>query len=157
MVLGTLKGVAHIRYLVTVALILFASACDAPPKGEPVAPPSSARIERSAEPHLPSPPPKQLIPTQNGVCRFEERDPAERPRSLTQTNYKSNMIFWADKRSGLWDHSNGFIDEGMILPAKRIVAVREGMKDLWISPNRDGPIYLYSGPEIFECRQHSKR
>jgi hypothetical protein len=78
-------------------------------------------------------------------------------RAWRQINYSSNMIFWADKRSGLWDHSNGFIDEGMVLSGKRIVAVHEGMKDLWIFANRDGPIYLYSGPEIFECRQPSAR
>jgi hypothetical protein len=63
------------------------------------------------------------------------------------------MIFWADKGAALWDHPNGFIDEGMVLPGCRIVAEREGLPDLCIYPNRDGPIYLYSGPEIFECRQ----
>ena len=157
MVLCNLKGVLYIRHLVAVALILFASACDAPPKGASVSPPTGAGLDRSAEPQFPTQPPKQLIPTQHGACRFEERDPAERPRSLMQTNYSSNMIFWADKHSGLWGHSNGFIDEGMVLPGKRIVAVREGMKDLWISPNRDGPIYLYSGPGIFECRQQGAR
>ena len=36
---------------------------------------------------------------------------------------------------------------------ERIVAAREGMKDLWIFPNRDCPIYLHSGPEIFACSQ----
>ena len=85
------------------------------------------------------------------MCRFEERDPAERPRGLIQTNYRSNMIFWADRGVPLWDHPFNFTDEGMVIPGKRIVAAREGMKDLWISPEGDGDIMLYSGPDRFEC------
>lgn len=101
---------------------------------------------------------KKLIPTSDGICRFEERDPRERPSGLIQTNRQSNMIFWADHGAGLWDHPNGLMyDEGMVIPGKRIVAAREGMKDLWISPAVEGPIYLYSGPEIFECRRPSAR
>jgi hypothetical protein len=98
-------------------------------------------------------PPKKLEPTRNGVCRFEERDPSKRPNGLIPTNHSSNMIFWADRGAMLWDHANGFVDEGMVIKGPRIVAVREGMKDLWIFPAKEGDIYLYSGPEIFECRQ----
>jgi hypothetical protein len=61
------------------------------------------------------------------------------------------MIFWADRGAVLWDHPNGFTDEGMVIPGKRIVAAREGMKDLWISPAFDGDIMLFSGPDRFEC------
>lgn len=96
-------------------------------------------------------PPKLLEPNRNGVCRFVERDPARRPKELIQTSLQSNMIFWADRGAALWDHANGFTDEGMVIPGKRIVAAREGMKDLWISPARDGDIMLYSGPDRFEC------
>jgi hypothetical protein len=122
-----------------------------PPPPPPL--PPDARITHATEPLRPPSPPKKLQPTRNGVCRFEERDPSERPKVLIATNHSSNMIFWADKGAALWDHPNGFIDEGMVLPGFRIVAEREGLPDLWIYPNRDGPIYLYSGPEIFECRQ----
>jgi hypothetical protein len=38
-----------------------------------------------------------------------------------------------------------------VIPGKRIVAARAGMKDLWISPGRPGDIMLYSGPDQFEC------
>jgi hypothetical protein len=96
-------------------------------------------------------PPKLLEPKRNGVCRFVERDPAQRPKELIQTSFKSNMIFWADRGAALWDHANGFTDEGMVFPGKRIVAAREGTKDLWISPARGGDIMLYSGPDRFEC------
>lgn len=102
---------------------------------------------------LQRPPPKKLEPTLNGVCRFEEHDPSERPNGLIQTNHSSNMIFWADRGAMLWDHANGFIDEGMVIRGPRIVATREGMKDLWISAAKEGDIYLYSGPDVFECRQ----
>ena len=111
------------------------------------------QTQSATEPLFPPSSPKKLVPTRNGVCRFEERNPAERPGELIATNRDSNMIFWADEGAALWDHPNGFIDEGMVIPGKRIVAAREGMKDLWIFPNRDGPIYLHSGPEIFACSQ----
>lgn len=122
-----------------------------PPPPPPL--PPQARITQATDPVRPQPPPKRLQPTRNGVCRFEERDPSKRPRELIRTNRASNMIFWADEGADLWDHPNGFIDEGMVAPGFRIVAEREGLPDLWIYPDRDGPIYLYSGPEIFECRQ----
>ena len=102
---------------------------------------------------LQRPPPKMLEPTRNGVCRFEERDPSERPNGLIQTNHSSNMIFWADRGAMLWDHENGFVDEGMVVPGPRIVVARKGMKDLWISAAKEGDIYIYSGPDVFECRQ----
>jgi hypothetical protein len=91
------------------------------------------------------------VPKRNGVCHFEERDPTERPKGLIQTNFYSNMIFWADSGAALWDHPYGLTDEGMVIPGKRIVAARDGMKDLWITPARDGDIMLFSGPERFEC------
>ena len=115
--------------------------------------PASALPDAPADHDLQRPPPKKLKPTRNGVCRFEERDPSERPNGLIQTNFFSNMIFWADRGAALWDHPNGFVDEGMVIPGPRIVAAREGMKDLWIFPAKEGDIYLYSGPDIFECRQ----
>ena len=127
--------------------------------GNPVVPPPpppllpGMQTHSATEPLFPPSPPKKLVPARNGVCRFEERNPAERPSELIATNHNSNMIFWADEGAALWDHPNGFIDEGMVIPGKRIVAAREGMKDLWIFPNRDGPIYLHSGPEIFACSQ----
>ena len=127
-----------------------------PPPPQPLPPEARLRINETTAPDLPPRPPKKLVPTRNGVCRFEERDPSERPRELIATNRDSNMIFWADEGAALWDHPNGFIDEGMVIPGKRIVAAREGMKDLWIFPNRDGPIYLHSGPEIFACSQPDK-
>lgn len=113
--------------------------------------PPLALLKMSEQVQLPPRPAKLVIPNRNGVCRFEERDPAERPRDLIQTNHGSNMIFWADRGAALWDHANGFTDEGMVIPGKRIVAARKGMKDLWISPGRDGDIMLYSGPDRFEC------
>lgn len=122
------------------------------PPPPPPLPPEMQSLS-ATEPLRPPSPPKKLQPTQNGVCRFEERDPSERPKVLIATNRNSNIIFWADEGAALWDHPNGFIDEGMVLPGFRIVAEREGLPDLWIYPDRDGPIYLYSGPEIFECRQ----
>ena len=122
-----------------------------PPPPPPLLP--AMQSESATEPLFPPSPPKKLMPTRNGVCRFEEHDPAGRPRELIATNRDSNMIFWADEGAALWDHPNGFIDEGMVIPGKRIVAAREGVKDLWIFPNRDGPIYLHSGPEIFACSQ----
>jgi|TARA_B100000378_G_scaffold63211_1_gene47312 hypothetical protein len=122
-----------------------------PPSPPPLLP--GMQTQSATEPLFPPSPPKKLVPTRNGVCRFEERNPAERPGELIATNRDSNMIFWADEGAALWDHPNGFIDEGMVIPGKRIVAAREGMKDLWIFPNRDGPIYLHSGPEIFACSQ----
>lgn len=102
---------------------------------------------------LQRPPPKMLEPTRNGVSRFEGRDASERPNGLIQTSHSSNMMFWADRGALLWDHTNGCIDEGMVIPGPRIVAAREGMKDLWISPAEEGDIYLYSSPDVFECRQ----
>ena len=125
-----------------------------PPPPPPLLP--GMQAQSTTGPLFPPSPPKKLVPTRNGVCRFEERDPSERPRELMATNRDSNMIFWADEGAALWDHPNGFIDEGMVIPGKRIVAAREGMKDLWIFPNRDGPIYLHSGPEIFACSQPDK-
>ena len=122
-----------------------------PPSPPPLLP--GMQTQSATEPLFPPSSPKKLVPTRNGVCRFEERNPAERPGELIATNRDSNMIFWADEGAALWDHPNGFIDEGMVIPGKRIVAAREGMKDLWIFPNRDGPIYLHSGPEIFACSQ----
>ncbi|MWV27134.1 hypothetical protein [Aurantiacibacter rhizosphaerae] len=125
-----------------------------PPEPPPPAPlPPEAQSAPAAPIDRPPSPPKKLEPNRNGVCLFEERDPSERPDTLIRTNRSSNMIFWADEGAALWDHANGFIDEGMVLPGFRIVAAREGLPDLWIYPNRDGPIYLYSGPEVFECRQ----
>ncbi|MDG5752360.1 hypothetical protein P8R33_14690 [Qipengyuania sp. XHP0211] len=124
-----------------------------PPPPQPLPPEARLRINESAAPDLPPRPRKKLVPARNGVCRFEERDPSERPRELIATNRDSNMIFWADEGAALWDHPNGFIDEGMVIPGKRIVAARERMQDVWIFPNRDGPIYLHSGPEIFACSQ----
>ena len=121
----------------------------APPPPPP--PPTPSQASPTAE-TFPLPPPKLLQPNRNGVCRFEERDPSERPRELIQTNHGSNMIFWADRGAVLWDHPNGFTDEGMVIPGKRIVAARKGMKDLWISPARDDDIMLYSGTDRFECR-----
>jgi len=122
------------------------------PPPPPLPPPGGGRgAAPAAVERLPAPPPKLLEPNRNGVCRFVERDPAERPRDLIQTNFRSNMIFWADRGAALWDHANGFTDEGMVIPGKRIVAAREGMKDLWISPARDADIMLYSGPDRFEC------
>ena len=124
-----------------------------PPPPAPPAPPAQASRENSvpAAAAIPARPPKLLTPRRNGVCRFEERDPAQRPRGLIRTSHGSNMIFWADEGAVLWDHPNGFTDEGMVIPGKRIVAAREGMKDLWISPAWDGDIMLYSGPDRFEC------
>lgn len=122
------------------------------PPPPPMPPPGLLRSDASADAsQLPPQPPKRLIPSRNGVCRFEERDTAERPSELLRTNHSSNMIFWADRGAALWDHANGFTDEGMVIPGKRIVAAREGMKDLWISPAYDGDIMLYSGPDKFEC------
>lgn len=120
--------------------------------GNAIQPPPPPQASMPVRPDkAPAPPPKRLEPKRNGVCRFEERDPAERPRELIRTNHSSNMIFWADRGAGLWDHANGFTDEGMVIPGKRIVAARDGMKDLWISPARDADIMLYSGPDRFEC------
>jgi hypothetical protein len=113
----------------------------------PPLPPSKVPAVVEAPPR----PPKLLVPNRNGVCRFVEREPAQRPKDLIQTSFQSNMIFWADRGAALWDHPNGFTDEGMVIPGKRIVAAREGMKDLWISPAREGDIMLYSGPDRFEC------
>lgn len=113
----------------------------------PPLPPSEVPADAEAPPR----PPKLLEPNRNGVCQFVERDPAKRPDELIQTNHSSNMIFWADRGAALWDHANGFTDEGMVIPGKRIVAARKGMKDLWISPARDGDIMLYTGPDRFEC------
>ena len=108
---------------------------------------------------VPPPPPapapqrriKRAEPNRNGICRFEERDRGARPKGLVQTNFHSNVIFWADRGAALWDHPNGEIDEGMVIPGKRIIAAREGMKDLWISPGRPGDIMLFSGPDRLEC------
>jgi hypothetical protein len=123
-----------------------------PPPPPPPAQFKVSSIEASApDGELARRPPKRLYPKRNGICRFEERAPADRPRELIQTNYRSNMIFWADRGAVLWDHPNGFTDEGMVIPGKRIVAAREGMKDLWISPAFDGDIMLFSGPDRFEC------
>jgi hypothetical protein len=123
-----------------------------PPPTPAPPPPAGPRSNPSADAgDMPAPPPKLLSPRRNGVCRFEERDPAQRPKELIRTNRGSNMIFWADEGAVLWDHPNGFTDEGMVIPGKRIVAAREGMKDLWISPAWDGDIMLYSGPDRFEC------
>ena len=124
----------------------------------PSIPAALAQSDASVPPDSPGPIRKQLIPNENGVCRFEERDPQDRPSGLIQTNRGANMVFWADRGAALWDHPNGLIyDEGMVIPGKRIVAARAGMQDLWISPAVAGPIYLYSGPEIFECRRPSAR
>lgn len=126
-------------------------------RGPPV-PADLAQSDASAQSDFSAPIRKKLIPTSNGICRFEERDPRDRPTGLIQTNWHSNVIFWTDRGAGLWDHPNGLIyDEGMVIPGKRIIAARDGMKDLWISPAVEEPIYLYSGPEIFECRQPSTR
>jgi hypothetical protein len=124
-----------------------------PPPPPPLRSPApSLQNDVSAEPsNFPAQPPKRLIPQSNGVCRFEERDPTERPAGLERNNYGSNMSFWADRGALLWDHSNGNVNEAMVLPGKRIVAARDGMKDLWISPAKAGHITLYSGPERFEC------
>ena len=122
-----------------------------PPPPPPAPPPPSATNSPAVAQRDPHRPPKLLTPKRNGICRFEERDPALRPRELIRTNRRSNMIFWADDGAVLWDHSNGYTDEGMVIPGKRIVAAREGMKDLWISPAWDGDIMLYSGPNRFEC------
>lgn len=62
------------------------------------------------------------------------------------------MIFWADRGAALWHHPNDSLDEGMVVAGKRIVAQREGLPDLWISPARKGDIMIYSGPAIFQCR-----
>ena len=121
-----------------------------PPPPPPPPPDTPAQLSADLE-AAPPQPPKLLTPKRNGVCRFEERDPARRPRELIRTNRGSNMIFWADEGAVLWDHPNGYTDEGMVIPGKRIVAAREGMKDLWISPAWDGDIMLYSGPDRFEC------
>lgn len=123
-----------------------------PPPPRPM--PQAARSKAADARDLPPRPPKLLKPNRNGVCRFDEREPSERPTELIQTNYDSNIIFWADRGAALWDHGNGFTDEGMVIPGKRIVAARKGMKDLWISPARDGDITLYTGPDRFECVAH---
>lgn len=144
-----------IRALFLVLFVLLTTGCDKLPKADSDA--NDAEFEATPSsfkrPLRPSPTSKQLQPTLNGVCRFEEHDPSERPSDLIRTNHASNMIFWADKGAYLWDHPNGLIDEGMVVPGFRIVAARDGLPDLWIYPNRDGPIYLFSGPDIFECRQ----
>ncbi|MXO76172.1 hypothetical protein GRI40_13215 [Altererythrobacter aerius] len=62
-----------------------------PPSPPPLLP--GMQTQSATEPLFPPSPPKKLVPARNGVCRFEERNPAERPGELIATNRDSNMIF----------------------------------------------------------------
>ena len=98
----------------------------------------------------------ELQPTRNGVCTFTERPAGSKPADYVRTAWSGNIDLWDDYETLLHDHAIGFV-ESTFAKAKPVVAVRDGLPDLWIEPqirSPDEPIVLYIGPDRFECVRH---
>lgn len=91
-----------------------------------------------------------MVPEADAKCDFEERDPADRPRSFVAASHSSNIIFYQRPGGPLWSDidPNGAIAE--LEANELIVAARYRMPDLWIRP-KAGRVTLEAGERRLTC------
>ena len=76
---------------------------------------------------------QQLTPTSDANCRFTERPASERPEGLEVQAWSGNMDLMAEGEVLGHDHAIGFV-ESFFMADRPVIAVRDGMPDLWIEP-----------------------
>ena len=94
---------------------------------------------------------QQLTPTSDENCTFTERPASERPEGLRVQAWSGNMDLLAEGEVLGHDHAIGFV-EAFFMEDRPVVAVRDGMPDLWIEP--DAPhdkVTLRIGADEFVC------
>ena len=92
---------------------------------------------------------QQLEPTSEENCRFTQRPASERPEGLRVQAWSGNMDLLADGEVLGHDHAIGFV-EAFFMNDTPVIAVRDGMDDLWIEPLFDDVI-LRIGADEFVC------
>ena len=76
---------------------------------------------------------QQLTPTSEANCTFTERPASERPDGLRVQAWSGNMDLLAEGDVLGHDHAIGFV-EAFFMVDRPVIAVRDGMPDLWIEP-----------------------
>lgn len=93
----------------------------------------------------------RLQPTRNGVCRFTEKPNGSVPAGYVLSAWSGNIDLWNTWDGLLHDHAIG-LAEASFGSSEPVVAVRQGLPDLWIVPVGDPQtIILFIGENRFEC------
>ncbi|MBH5323206.1 hypothetical protein [Aurantiacibacter sediminis] len=99
---------------------------------------------------------QQLTPTSSDNCTFTERPASERPDGLDVQAWSGNMDLLGEGDVLAHDHAIGFV-EAFFMADSPVIAVRDGMPDLWIEPlaPRD-EVTLIIGPDKFYCHRRDE-
>ncbi|MCA1662391.1 MAG: hypothetical protein LC648_09700 [Novosphingobium sp.] len=99
----------------------------------------------------------RLQPIRNGVCRFTEKPRGSVPAAYIRSAWSGNMDLWNEWDGMLHDHAIGFVEASFGSNAP-VIAVRQGLPDLWIEPVGDPSlIILFIGEERFQCVRRKPR
>ena len=94
---------------------------------------------------------QQLTPTSEANCTFTERHVNERPEGLSVQAWSGNMDLLAEGEVLGHDHAIGFV-EAFFMEDRPVIAVRDGMPDLWIEPMPPHEkVTLRIGADEFVC------
>ncbi len=93
----------------------------------------------------------RLDPQESGACSFTEKPPEDRPREYVLTAWSGNLDLYTPRDTLEHRRGEGFI-ESAFLHSRPIVAVRQGMDDLWIEPLGEN-VVLYIGADELTCRR----
>lgn len=99
---------------------------------------------------------QRLTPSQSGGCSFTEKPPSARPTDLKVLASSGNMDLLGRGNLLAHDHAIGFVESSWVAD-RPVIAVRQGMSDLWIDP-RDpwDKVTLIIGADRFYCHVRSE-
>lgn len=93
----------------------------------------------------------QLEPQESEACLFTEKPPEDRPSEYVLTAWSGNLDLYTPRDTLEHRRGEGFI-ESEFMHSRPVVAVRQGMDDLWIEPVGQN-VVLYIGADELTCRR----
>lgn len=93
----------------------------------------------------------RLEPQPSNACKFTEKPPEDRPSEYVLTAWSGNLDLYTPRDTLEHRRGEGFI-ESEFMRSRPIVAVRQGMDDLWIEPVGED-VVLFIGEDELTCRR----
>lgn len=93
----------------------------------------------------------RLEPQESEACDFTEKPPKDRPAEYVLTAWSGNLDLYTPRDTLEHRRGEGFI-ESAFMHSRPVVAVRQGMDDLWIEPVGEN-VVLYIGADELTCRR----
>ena len=91
-----------------------------------------------------------LEPQASDACTFTAKPPSDRPNEYVLTAWSGNLDLYTPRDTLEHRRGEGFI-QSAFMRSRPVVAVRDGMDDLWIEPVGEN-VVLYIGADELTCR-----